>query len=101
MRTKPRMGVSRKGSSDEVRVVSTELRQVFKAYSKQLRHAPAKDGKESTEAVEYRRGYEKVELSAEARALAASSRKAGKSDEPDRTGDVQGEQAEQEKPEEA
>jgi len=93
-------GVSRKGSSDELRVVSTELRQVFKAYTKQLRHAPAKDGKEgSTEAVQYRRGFEKVELSAQARALAASSRNAEQSEEPDRTEDEQGGQAEQEKPE--
>ena len=56
-----------------MRVVSTELRQVFKAYTKQLRHAPAKDGKERSSSVLYRKGYEKVELSDEARQLASES----------------------------
>jgi hypothetical protein len=82
-----------------LRVVSTELRQVFKAYTKQLRQAPAKDGKESTEAVQYRRGFEKVDLSAEARALAASFRSAKQSEDLDRGADEQGESAEQEKAE--
>jgi len=54
-------------------VVSTELRQVFRAYTKQLRQAPAKEGKGGTESIMRRKGFEQVELSEEARQLAASA----------------------------
>lgn len=56
-----------------MRVLSTEMRQVFRAYTKQLRQTPAKDGNEESEPVKMRRGYEQVELSQRARELAASS----------------------------
>ena len=76
-----------------MRVVATELRQVFKAYTRQLRQASARDGEKSTDAVQYRCGFEKVDLSAEARELAASSRETEESEALD---DPQEDLAEQE-----
>jgi hypothetical protein len=82
-----------------LRVVSTELRQVFKAYTRQLRHAPTGNGKESADGVHCRQGFEHVELSAEARMLAASTRDTQRSDALDLTGEepAEQEQVEQER----
>ena len=53
-------------------IVSTELRQVFRAYTKQLsgEYARAKSSEQATET--RARGFERVEISQEARALAAA-----------------------------
>lgn len=55
-----------------MRVVSNELRQVFRAYTKQLRgeYSEAKRGEQHRHS--RAKGYEKVDISEEAKALAAA-----------------------------
>ncbi|MCP4601894.1 MAG: hypothetical protein GY847_15505 [Proteobacteria bacterium] len=55
-----------------MRVVSSELRQVFRAYTKQLRGEYAKAKKDETAKQTRAKGFERVEISDEAKALAAS-----------------------------
>ena len=54
-----------------LRVLSTELRQVFRAYTRQLKPTEEKDEKKS-EALHMRKGYEQVSLSEEAMKLSAT-----------------------------
>ncbi|MBN2525396.1 MAG: hypothetical protein JXR76_03315 [Deltaproteobacteria bacterium] len=56
-----------------LRVLSTELRQVFRAYTRQLKTEPSKD-EERSEVLHMRKGYEQVSLSEEAVKLAASEK---------------------------
>ena len=53
-------------------IVSTELRQVFRAYTKQLRGQYAKTIANERSQETRARGFERVEISHEARALAAA-----------------------------
>ena len=55
-----------------MRIVSTELRQVFRAYTKQLRGQYAKASKGEGVRESRARGFERVDISAEAKALAAA-----------------------------
>ena len=54
-----------------LRVLSTELRQVFRAYTRQLKPTEEEDEKKS-ETLHMRKGYEQVSLSEEAIKLSAS-----------------------------
>lgn len=49
------------------------MRQVFRAYTKQLK-TPVKDEEKQAEALHMRKGYEKVDLSEEAMKLASSEK---------------------------
>ena len=60
-----------------VRVLSTEMRQVFRAYTRQLKTTPSKE-EEKSEVLHMRKGYEQVSLSGEAMKLAASEQKSEK-----------------------
>jgi hypothetical protein len=61
-----------KGLVNSLRVLSQEARQLFRAYTRQLRQAPARDGNKNSDPVMMRRGYEQIELSEEALSLSAS-----------------------------
>lgn len=70
--TKPRT-VLRVGKElvNALRVLSTEMRQVFRAYTKQLK-SPPKDEEQNAESLHMRKGFEQVDLSKEAIELSAS-----------------------------
>lgn len=57
-----------------LRVLSTEMRQVFRAYTKQLK-TPTKEEDKKSESLHLRKGFEQVDLSEEAMTLAASDQK--------------------------
>ncbi len=65
-----------------LRVASSELRQVFRAYTKQLRGEYAKASKGESVRQTRARGFERVEISEEAKALAASGMTVHRSEQP-------------------
>ncbi len=67
-----------------VRLVSNELRQIFRAYTKQLRGEYTKASKGETQKESLARGYEQVDISDEARALAAAESGKNEPDEASR-----------------
>ncbi len=58
-----------------LRVLSTELRQVFRAYTQQLKPTEEKREEKKSEGLHMRKGYEEVSLSEEAMKLSASEQK--------------------------
>jgi hypothetical protein len=59
-----------------LRVLSTELRQVFRAYTQQLKPTEEKEKDEKkSDGLHMRKGYEQVSLSEEAMKLSASEQK--------------------------
>ncbi|MBN2716762.1 MAG: hypothetical protein JXX14_12995 [Deltaproteobacteria bacterium] len=67
-----------------LRVLSTELRQVFRAYTRQLKPTDSKDEKGS-EARHMQKGFEQVSLSEQAMKLSSSGQNEQKETPPDAT----------------